>query len=69
VTQLSRVVGIPARRDRSLTVSGGIPLGDTWNQLATVNAAPGMYPLTIHAGGADWPITLTVLDHRAQPAR
>lgn len=49
--------------DRGVAVSGGIPLGDKWNHLAIGGAAPGVYPLTIHAGSADWPVTATVVDH------
>jgi hypothetical protein len=48
--------------DRDVTVSGAIPLGDKWNHLAIGGAAAGVYPLTIHAGGQDWPVTATVVD-------
>lgn len=46
--------------DDSLTVSGPLALGDRWDRLVTDSAAPGDYAETIHAGGADWPITVTV---------
>jgi hypothetical protein len=46
--------------DDSLTVSGPLPLGDAWNHLAIGNATPGDYAETIHAGGVDWPVTVTV---------
>jgi hypothetical protein len=49
--------------DRNLTVTGDIALGDTWSELATASASVGDHPLVLHAGGADWPVTLTVVDH------
>jgi hypothetical protein len=49
--------------DRNLSVTGDIALGDKWNDLATATAGAGDHPLVLHAGGADWPVTLTVVDH------
>ena len=46
--------------DDSLTVSGALALGDRWDHLAIGNIAPGDYAVTIHAGGTDWPVTITV---------
>lgn len=49
--------------DDGLAVDGGLALGDRWNRLAIGSAAPGVYPLTIHASGRDWPVTATIVDH------
>lgn len=46
--------------DDSLTVSGALALGDHWDHLAIGTVAPGSYPVTVHAGGTDWPLTVTV---------
>ena len=46
--------------DRNVTVTGTLGLGDRWDHLLIENAAPGDYDETIHAGGKDWPVTVTV---------
>ena len=53
-------VGINPLVDDSLTVSGTLALGDHWDHLAIGNTPPGDYAETIHAGGVDWPVTVTV---------
>jgi hypothetical protein len=49
--------------DRNLSVTGDIAVGAKWDELATADASVGDHPLVLHAGGADWPVTLTVVDH------
>jgi hypothetical protein len=47
--------------DRNLTVTGAIRQGDQWNRLALASVPVGEYALTIHAGGADWPLTVKII--------
>lgn len=46
--------------DRTVTVTGPLRLGTSWDRLAIGSAASGSYDETIHAGGSDWPVTITV---------
>lgn len=46
--------------DDTLTVTGELAKGDAWDQLAIGSTPPGTYAFTVHAGGADWPLTVVV---------
>ena len=46
--------------DDTLTVSVPLHRADAWDQLAIGNASAGDYANTFHAGGTDWPLTVTV---------
>ncbi len=58
--QLLGVGNVPCV-DRTLTVTGPLTQGDRWDQLVIGTAPAGDYVETIHAGGADWPMTVTVV--------
>ena len=46
--------------DDTLTVTGDLARGDAWDQLVIGRTPPGTYAITVHAGGADWPLTVSV---------
>lgn len=46
--------------DDSATISGALAQGDRWDRVVIGHKPPGDYAITIHAGGADWPLTITV---------
>jgi hypothetical protein len=49
--------------DRNLTISGAAGRADVWNQLSALPTTAGDFTVTIHAGGADWQATGTIVDH------
>lgn len=49
--------------DRGLTVAGDVPQGSAWNLLDLSAASVGDHAVTVNAGGASWPVIVTITDH------
>lgn len=46
--------------DDSATITGAFAQGDRWDRIVIGHKPPGDYAITVHAGGMDWPLTVTV---------